>query len=44
MDKLVETAPTLVKNARVPEFGSLASVTMIISVLGVMLIHKKFQK
>ena len=44
MEKLIDTAPNLVKYAEVPEFGSLASVTMIISVLGVMLIHKRFQR
>ena len=44
MEKLIGVAPELADYATVPEFGSLVSVTMIVSVLGVILIHRKFQK
>ena len=44
MEKLVMTFPDLANYAEVPEFNSLASVTMIVSVLGAMLIHKRFQR
>lgn len=41
MDKLIETAPTLVNYATVPEFGSIAMLILIISIIGVMISTRK---
>ena len=41
MDKIIETAPTLVNYAKVPEFGSIVILILIISIVGVMISTKK---
>ena len=43
MDKLIETAPALVKYATVPEFGSIVMLIMIISIIAVIVSTRKFQ-
>lgn len=40
-DKLNEVAPTLVKYTTVPEFGSIALLILIISIVGVMISTRK---
>ena len=43
MGKLIETAPTLVANATVPEFGSIVLLIMVISIIAVIVSTRKFQ-
>lgn len=43
MDKVIETAPTLVNYATVPEFGSIAMLILVTSILSIVIASRKIR-